>query len=58
VFGKIKHDAAVLFAELQIHELLCTSAYDRALILSGRFHDSSALTTAQAKASGGQSLAY
>jgi hypothetical protein len=59
VFGKIQHDAAVLFAELQVHKLLCTSAYNRAFILSCRFHDSSALTTAQAKARGGQNrLAY
>ena len=56
MLGKVQHDAAVLFPELQVHELLRSSAYDRALILSCRFHFSSALTTAQAKARGGQRI--
>jgi hypothetical protein len=52
MLGKVQHDAAVLFPELQVHELRRPSAHDRALILSCRFHVSSALTTAQAKARG------
>ena len=38
MLGKVQHDAAVLFPELQVHELLRSSAYDRALVLSCRFH--------------------
>jgi hypothetical protein len=54
MLGKVQHYAAVLFPELQVHELLSSSSYDRALTLFCRFHFSSALTTAQAKARGGQ----
>ena len=56
MLGKILHDAAILFPEFQVYELLRSSAYDRALILSCRFHFSSALTTAHAKARGGQEI--
>jgi hypothetical protein len=52
MLGKVQHDAAVLLPEIQVHELLRSSAYDRALTLSRRFHFSSALTTAQAKQEG------
>src|SRR5580692_8389939 len=45
MLGKVQHDAAVLLPEIQVHELLRSSAYDRALILSCGFHFSSALTS-------------
>jgi hypothetical protein len=38
LLGKIQHDATILFPELQVNELLRSSAYDRALVLSCRFH--------------------
>ena len=38
MLGKIQHDATILFPELQVNELLRSSAYDRALVLSCRFH--------------------